>query len=205
MSVSTSDLGIQVFVDPESKSEFAVVALVDRDEFAWAQIVVPSLNDYADYDDWCCSREGFEAGLAMAGVAVSFAAIAITPFLAWSRLVGVEPTEQALDEFALTISRFRKSPAPTALAVVSQQDFEDHSRDVAALSGFDDYERWLRHRRKVRARAVRSGRRVVELPILLGDFVEWTVCAGEFSDRSSHALDRYAQLALEYFSTASGT
>ena len=205
MSVSGSELGIPVFLDPDSRSESAVVAMIDRDEFAWAQIVIPSLNDYRGFEDWRDSREGFEAGLAMAGVTVRSVPVAVTPFLAWARITGAEPTEHALDEFALTVSFLRASPMPTALAIVSQKDFEEHSRNVAALAAVGDYERWLRHRRKVRARAVRSGRRVVELPVLLGDFIKWAACAGQFSDASSHAIDRYAQLALEYFSTAPGT
>ena len=203
--MSVSEFGIPVFLDPDSRSKSAAVALLDRDEFAWAQIVVPSLNAYCDYDEWRDCREGFEAGLAMAGVEAHPVAVAITPFLAWVRTTGAEPTEQALDEFAMTVFLLRASPAPTALAVVSQQDFEDHSRKAPAFAAFGDYERWLRHRRKARARAIRSGQRVVELSIHLGDFLEWSACVGQFSDVSSHALDRYAQLTLEYFSTALGT
>jgi hypothetical protein len=201
MIVSGVDSGIPVFIDPSSRAESAVVALIDENEFSWAQIVVSGLSDYSDYEEWKESREGFQMGLAMAGVDARLLPIAVTPFLAWCRITGAAPAERALDDFAVKVSLFRSSPEPTVFAVVRKREFEAHSRDVAALSAFGDYERWVRHRRTVRARTVRSGRRVEELPILIGDFIKWSACAGPYSDSSSRSIDRYAQLALEYFSS----
>jgi hypothetical protein len=204
MSVSGVDSGIPVFVDPTSNVESAIVALIDGNEFAWAQIVISELNDYCDFEDWLLSREGFQMGLAMAGVEVKTLSIALTPFLAWCRVTGAAPSERALDDFALTVSLFRGSPEPTVLAVVRKYEFEAHARDVAALSAYGDYERWVRHRRAIRARALESGVRIEELPILIGDFVKWSACADQFSESSNWSIDRYAQLALEYFSADFG-
>jgi hypothetical protein len=196
MSDSDIDPGILIFVDRQSKAETAVIALVAKDEFAWGQIVVPDLNAYSDYGEWRESREGFQMGLAMAGVDVRMVPIALTPFLAWCRLTGTAPDERALDAFASTILRFRTPPEPTVLAVVREQEFEAHSRNVAALSGYCDYQQWLRHRRAIRANAAASGLDVEELPILVDDFIEWSACVSQISESS---IDRYAQLVLEHF------
>jgi hypothetical protein len=204
MSVAGADPGIRTFVDPGSLTTHAVLALIDRSEFTWAQIAVSGLNDYCDYDEWRESRDGFEMGLAMAGVAAKMLPIALTPFLAWCRVTGAAPTESALDDFAQAVSLFR-SPAETAvLAVVGKHEFDAHARDVAALSAYGDYERWVSHRQAIRARAVASGLRVEELPILIGDFIKWSACAGQFSKVSHWSIDRYAQLALEYFAADAG-
>ena len=196
MRDSGADTGILTFFDRRSKAETAVIALLAKDEFAWAQIVVPDLNAYFDYGEWRESREGFQMGLAMAGVDVKMVPVALTPFLAWHRLTGTPPNERALDAFASAILRFRTPPEPMVLAVVRKQEFETRSRDIAALSGYRDYRHWLRHRQAIRAYAARSGLDVEELPIIIDDFVEWRACVGQISESS---IDRYAQLALEYF------
>jgi hypothetical protein len=196
MSDSDIDPGILTFVDRQSKAETAVIALVAKDEFAWAQIVVPDLNAYSDFGEWRESREGFQMGLAMAGVDVKMVPVALTPFLAWCRLTGTPPSERALEAFASTILRFRTPPEPIVLAVVREREFEAHSRGVAALSAHCDYRQWLRSRRVICANAATSGLDVEELPIVVGDFVEWSACVGQISEPS---IDRYAQLALEHF------
>jgi hypothetical protein len=201
MNVYGVDPGISVFVDPQSKRHTAVVALIDEDEFTWAQIVISGLNAFGGYAEWRESREGFQIGLAMAGVEAKLLPLALTPFLAWCRLTGNPPSERALDSFALTVTLFRTAPEPAVFAIVREHEFEAHSRDVAALSAYGDYQRWVRHRKAMRASAVRSGRRVEEMPILIGDFVKWSACAGQFSKASAWSIDRYAELALEYFAS----
>lgn len=200
MSVGGVDPGIPVFADLNSGAASAVVALIGKDEFTWAQIVVSGLNDYYDYEAWRDTREGLQMGLAMAGVAAKLLPIALTPFLAWCRVTGAAPTERALDDFASTVWQFRSGPRPAVLAVVRKQEFDIHRRDVAALSACGDYESWVRHRQAIRGSAPCSDLRVAELPILIGDFVKWSACADQFPQSSNWSIDRYAQLALEYFS-----
>jgi hypothetical protein len=204
MSVGRVDPGIPIFADLKSRAATAVVALIDKDEFTWAQIVVSGLNGYHDYEAWRDTREGFQMGLAMAGVAANLLPIALTPFLAWCRITGAAPTERALDDFALTVWQFRSGPRPAVLAVVRKQEFDVHRRDVAALSACGDYAGWVRHRQAIRRSAASSDLRVAELPILIGDFIKWSACADQFPHSSNWSIDRYAQLALEYFSAEVG-
>jgi hypothetical protein len=199
MSDSDIDPGILIFVDRHSKAETAVIALIAKHEFARARLVVPGLSVYSSYEEWRESREGFQMGLAMAGVDVKMVPVELTPFLAWCRLTGTPSSERALEAFASTILRFRTPPEPIVLAVVREQEFRAHSRGVAALSAHCDYWQWLRHRRAVHANAAASGLDVEELPILVGDFVEWSACVGQISEAS---IDRYAQLVLEHFACA---
>jgi hypothetical protein len=196
MSGSDLDPGILTFVDRRSKAETAVVALIAKDEFARAQIVIPHLKDYSDFGEWRESREGFQMGLAMAGVDVKMVPVLFAPFLAWCRLTETRPDERSLDAFAATILLFRTPPEPTVLAVVREQDFEAHSRKIAEFSAHSDYQQWLRHRRTIRVKAAMSGRHIEELPIFVDDFVEWSACIGQIAESS---IDRYAQLVLEHF------
>jgi hypothetical protein len=196
MSDSDVDPGILTFVDRHSRAETAVIALIAKHEFAWAQEVIPDLSEYSGYREWSESREGFQMGLEMAGVDVKMAPVALTPFLAWCRLTGAPPGERALNAFAAIILRFRARPEPRVFAVVRKQEFETHSRDVAAFSAYRDYRQWLRHRGATLANAAMSGLAIEELPIALGDFVEWSACLGQISGTS---IDRYAQLVLEHF------
>jgi hypothetical protein len=196
MSDSDVEAGIRIFVDRQSKAETAVIALIAEQEFARAQAVVPDLNLYSDFADWRDSREGFQMGLAMAGVDVKMVPVALKPFLAWRRLTGIAANERALDAFASTILLFRTPPEPTVLAFVGEPEFAAHSRNVSALATHRDYQQWLRHRQTIRIKAAMSGLRVEELPIPLDDFVEWSVCIGQMCETS---IDRYAQLLLEHF------
>jgi len=195
MSDSDIDPGIRIFADRQSQAETAIIALIAKDEFAWARILIPDLNAYSDYEDWRESREGFQMGLAMAGVDVKMAPIALTPFLIWSRLTGTPPSERALDAFASTILLFRTSPEPIVFAVIGEQEFEAHSHDVAAFSVHYDYRQWLRHRRAVHAKAAMSGRHIEELPISVSDFAAWSACVADICEPS---INRYAHLLLEH-------
>jgi hypothetical protein len=195
MSDPVVDPGIQIFVDRHSKAETAVIALIAEDEFALAQIVAPDLNVYSDYEEWRETREGFQMGLEMAGVAVRLVPVALTPFLAWCRLTGTPPGERALETFASTILLFRIPPEPVVLAIVSEKEFEARSRDLDALAAQGDYQQWLRHRQAIRAKAAVSGLRVEELPILVNDFDAWRACIDKIAEAS---IDRYAHLLLEH-------
>jgi hypothetical protein len=196
MNDSTLDPGILVFVDRQTKAETAVIAILAEDEFKRAQTIFPELSAYRGFEEWRESREGLQMGLAMAGVAAKMVPVFLAPFLAWRRLTRTAPTERALDAFASTILPFRSAPEPVVLAVVSEQQFAAYSRNVAALSPYRDYRQWLRHRRALRARAATSGLPIEELPILIGDFVDWSACLGQ---SYASSIDRYAHLMLEHF------
>jgi hypothetical protein len=120
MSGCAKNSGIRVFADLETRSETAVIALIATDEFAWAQDTVPDLGVYSDYDEWRESREGFEAGLTMAGVDVKMVAVAVAPFLTWCRKTGNAPDERALDTFAATTLSCSGLPKSGALAAVRE-------------------------------------------------------------------------------------
>jgi hypothetical protein len=187
---------IVVFLDRRSKTETAIIALVAEEEFARAQTLVSGLDAYSDYEDWRDAREGFQIGLAMAGVDVKMVTVRLTPFLAWCRLNKTLASEQALEAFASTIALFETPPEPLVLAIVDEQEFAAHSRDVAAFSAHSDYRQWSRHRRALRVKAETSGQHVEEWPISVSDFVEWSACVSPICEPS---IDRYAQLLLEYF------
>jgi hypothetical protein len=187
---------IAVFRDRQSNAETAIVALMSEGEFARARTIVGGLNAYFDYEDWRESREGFQMGLAMAGVDVKMVTVGLTPFLAWCRLTKTPASEHALEAFASTIGRFETPPEPVVLAIVDEPEFEAHSRDVAAFSAHCDYRQWSRDRRAARVEAEMSGQYVEELPISVSDFVEWSACVSQISEPS---IDRYAQLLLEHF------
>ena len=190
---------IAVFLDRQSKRETAIIALVAEGEFARAQTLVSGLDAYFDYDDWRDAREGFQMGLAMAGVAAELVTVGLAPLLAWCRLTRTEASEQALEDFASTIALFRTPSEPLVLATVDEQEFEAFSREVVAFSAYCDYGQWSRHRRTIRLKAEASDQHVEELPISVGDFVEWSACVRPIGEPS---IDGYAQLLLEHFATA---
>src|ERR1700722_15858010 len=144
---------IAVFRDRQTNAETAIIALVSEQEFARARTIVPGLNAYFDYEDWRESRDGFQIGLAMAGVDVKMVTVGLTPFLAWCRLNKTLASEQALEAFASTIALFETPPEPLVLAIVDEQEFVAHSRNVAAFSAHSDYRQWSRHRRALRVKA----------------------------------------------------
>jgi len=191
MSNAEVESRIDTFVDSNSHVESAVLGLIDEEEFAWAQTVVPDLNEYLDFDDWLDSREGFQIGLAMAGIDAKIERLSLRLFLTWCRLSGSAPSERTLDVFAAMRAAFREAPA--AIAVIRRGDFELHGAYVAALAPYNNYEAWLRHRETERRSACPA---VKDFPIHLGDFIAWTRCLGESTSEAS--LDAYASLVAEY-------
>jgi hypothetical protein len=187
---------IAVFRDRQTNAETAIIALVSEQEFARARTIIPDLNAYFDYEDWRESREGFQIGLAMAGVDVTMVTVGLTRFLAWRRLTGAPASEEALDAFASTIGRFETPPERLVLAIADEREFAAHSRDVAAFSTHGDYRQWSRRGRATRVDLEMSGRYVEELAISVSDFVGWSACVSQISEPS---IERYAQLLLENF------
>jgi hypothetical protein len=192
MSDADIDPGILIFLDRRSNAQTAAVALIAEDEFARAQTIAPDLKGYSGYEEWRDSRESLQIGLSMAGVDAKLVPVALGPFLIWCRLTGTSPGERPLNAFASAILRFRTPPEPTVLAIIREQEFETHSRNVPALSEHGDYQQWLRHRQAIYAK---TATRVEELPILIDGFTEWSACVNWISEPS---IDRYAQLTLEY-------
>ncbi len=144
---------IVVFLDRRSKAETAIIALLAEEEFARAQTIVPGLNAYFDYEDWRESREGFQIGLAMAGVDVKMVTIGLTPFLAWRRLTKAPANEQALDAFASTITLLEAPPEPIALAIVDEREFEAYICATSPFSAHGGDRQWSRCPRAIRIEA----------------------------------------------------
>jgi hypothetical protein len=187
---------ISTFVDPQSHAHVGVVSVISEKEFAWAQVVIPDLSSYLSYQDWLDSREGFQIGLAMAGVDVKMISVPLSPFLVWCRLTGTPPAERTLDAFAAMLLILRRPPAPAALAIVRRREFEAYARTVEAFAPHVDYEHWTRHRAALQNAAAEAGARIEPLPVHVDDFIEWGQCLHE---RTSEAmLDRYAALILEF-------
>jgi len=196
MNDAEETFGVLTFVDSLSKKETAVIGLFSDEEFSWAQVVVPDLVGYFSYGDWLDSREGFQIGLAIAGVDVTIVSVALAPFLAWCRLTGAPPSERALDAFASMILVLKNPPEPRVLAVVRQAEFDSYSGKVAAFRIHHDFGQWLLHRETIREGLAASHPRIEELPIRIKDFVAWSQCLGEST--SEAAMDQYAKLVLEY-------
>jgi|SRR5579883_1482966 len=196
MSDADLDAGIPLFVDAQTNAQIAVMADISDHEFAWAQVVVPDLIRYPDYQDWLDHREGFQIGLSMAGIQVATVSVALVPFLLWCRLIQSRPSERALDDFALALFRVRKPPAPIALATVSEKEFNAHARAVDAFKSHSDFEAWNRHRAMAQRDLAANGIRFEPLLISVDDFLAWSQCLGESTCEAS--LDCYAALVLEF-------
>lgn len=196
MSDADLDAGIPLFNDGRSNAQIAVMAAISDHEFSWAQVVVPDLIRYPDYQDWLDHREGFQIGLSMAGVEVKTISIALVPFLVWCRLVQNRPSERSLDDFALTLFRMREPPEPVAHAVVRQSEFEAHAQAVDAFASHNDFDAWNRHRGIAQRDLAAAGIRSEALPISVEDFVAWSRCLDESTSEAS--LDRYAALVFEF-------
>jgi hypothetical protein len=188
--------GIAIFVDSRSKKETAVIAMIHEREFSWAQVAVPDLAGYLAYDDWLDNREGFQFGLAIAGVEARMVSIALQPFLAWCRLTRTLPSEGSLDSFASMVSLLRTPPEAAVMAVVRRPEFENYVGDIDAFAAHPDFEHWSRHRETVRSELAALRHRVEELPVRVDDFVSWTQCVSESTSAAS--MDQYATLLLEY-------
>ena len=100
MSAFGREVAPRIFVDRHSKAGVAVIALVREDEFLLAQSVIPEWREYSSYQEWRESREGFELGLAMAGVDVKTPTVLLTRFIDWCDETKTRPGERALEAFA---------------------------------------------------------------------------------------------------------
>jgi hypothetical protein len=196
MSDFNNDRGILVFLDRRTRAEAAVIALMAAREFAQAQRAIPDLRAYSNYEDWRETREGFQMGLAMAGVDAKVVNVVLNRFLAWCRLRELAPSERTLDAFASTVSMFRSSPEPSVLATIGRREFDAYRQNIPMLLAHTDYRQWLRHRQATRIKAAAASVYLEELPIILDDFIKWSACVARLSEPS---VDHYAQLLLEYF------
>jgi hypothetical protein len=187
---------IPTFVDPQTRAHVGVIAALSEEEFAWAQIVIPDLSAYLGYEDWLDCREGFEVGLAMAGVDVRRISVVLSPYLAWCRLTGAQPSERSLDAFASMLLFLRKHPAPAAIAVVREDEFVTHAQSVEAFAPHIDFEHWKDHRAAVQKSMASVGAPIEPLPVNIKDFVEWGRCVR--TQTSEAILDSYAGLVLEF-------
>jgi hypothetical protein len=191
---------IPTFVDPQTRAHVGVIAILSEEEFAWAQIVIPDLSSFLGYDDWLDCREGFEIGLAMAGVDVKKVSVILSPYLAWCRLTGAQPSERSLDAFASMLLFLRKHPESIALAVVREEEFVAHAEAVDAFTSHVDFEHWKSHRAAVQKSMSDTGVQIEPLPVNIEDFVEWGRCIR--TQTSEAILDRYAELVLEFLRDA---
>ena len=180
----------------QSNAQTAVMAALSEHEFGWAQLAIQDISALYDYADWLDYREGFQIGLAMAGVQVEIIPVALTPFLAWCRLTQTEPSERSLDAFALMLFVLRKPPIPNALPVVREGEFLAYSQAVEAFAQHGDFSRWGQHAAARHEEMVRRGARVQLLPIKVKDFIEWSHCLGESTSEAQ--LDAYTALVLEF-------
>ena len=196
MSEADLNFEIPLFFDQRLHAQVAVMAEISEEEFAWAQIVVPDLIRYPDYQDWLDHREGFLIGLSMAGVEVNAVPVALVPFLFWCRLAQAKPSQRTLDDFALMVFRLRKPPVPAALAAVREDQFQIHAHAVEALAAYDDFSAWVLRRAALRTNAAPPDARVEFVLIDVDDFVAWSRCVGAGTSEAS--LDRYATLVLEF-------
>ena len=104
---------IAVFRDRQTNAETAIIALVSEQEFARARTIVPGLNAYFDYEDWRESRDGFQMGLAMAGVDVKMVTVRLAACFSIAVPPGREPwREKAATALRIAIGRFEASPEP---------------------------------------------------------------------------------------------
>jgi hypothetical protein len=170
------------------------IGLVCQAEFAAAQGAIADLTGYCDYEDWLDTRQGFQMGLAMAGVDVTPVFVGLSSFLKWCALTGIESTERALDEFAGVAMAARSS---SGLRVFGEFREIDFARGVPGDTFADDGDsrEQVHARRATRADAAFAGSQVQTLPVRRDGFVDWCICIG--LRPSAAALDRYAQLLLE--------
>jgi hypothetical protein len=100
---------LSIFVDNLSKM-VAVIPLISADQFDWAQTVIPEWKEYSGYEDWRETCEGFQIGLAMAGVDVKMIPISLGSFLSWCRDTKTPPSERVLETFAARSYDLRQTP-----------------------------------------------------------------------------------------------
>jgi hypothetical protein len=95
-----SEPALSIFVDGLSEADVSVIALVSEGEFASARKAIPEWSEYPNYEEWRDSREGFQIGLAMAGVEVRMVPVALPMFLEWCRDTKTPASAGALETFA---------------------------------------------------------------------------------------------------------
>ena len=190
------DIDAPFFVSATQPSDGAVaMAMLCEEQFSAAQALIPDFNRYLSYEDWLDYREGFQIGLAMAGVDVKTIDVVLSPFLAWCRLSEIPASERALDAFASMILPLRDAPPAATIGIVSQKEFDAYANSVEAFAPHIDFDHWRRYRNDIRERIVKSGARVGDLPVEVSEFIEWSRCLGQRTSEAS--LDAYATLALE--------
>jgi hypothetical protein len=96
----SSEPALNIFIDGQSMVDISVIALVVEDEFELAQAVISEWSEYSTFEEWRASREGYQMGLAMAGVEVRMIPIALTAFLTWCRNSKTLSSACALETFA---------------------------------------------------------------------------------------------------------
>jgi hypothetical protein len=95
-----SEPALNIFFDGSSQADISVIALVAEEEFALAREAIPEWTDYASYEEWLDSREGFQMGLTMAGVEVKMVPVMLSAFLVWCRYTQTHSSAVALETFA---------------------------------------------------------------------------------------------------------
>lgn len=116
-----SDRAPRIFASGLSKGGTSVIALIAEDEFALAQEAIAEWRLYSSYEDWLDSREGYQMGLAFAGVEVKMAPVALSAFLAWCRERETPSSARALELFAeLTCNLFPDRSLPAAIRAIAR-------------------------------------------------------------------------------------
>lgn len=77
------------------------IAMLSPAEFERARRIIPELSEHERYEDWCACREGLLIGLCRSGLDSRLVNIPLESFVAWCNQRGVNPSEAALDVFAL--------------------------------------------------------------------------------------------------------
>jgi hypothetical protein len=131
MSVIDFAPRIDILVDFRTHVETAVIGLFAEDEFGRAQIAIPDLRAHAEYEDWLDCREGFQMGLAMAGVDAKLVCVPLAQFLAWRRRAAAPLGERSLDAFAAMLWRQQDASKAATFACVPRCDFESHIDGIA--------------------------------------------------------------------------
>jgi|SRR5579872_7480458 hypothetical protein len=110
------EAAVSVFLDSSSKT-VAVIPLISADEFDRAKTAIPEWKDYSGYEDWRETCEGFQIGLAMAGLDVKMIPVTLASFLSWCRDTKTLPGARALESFACRSYDLRQSPYRMRAAV----------------------------------------------------------------------------------------
>jgi hypothetical protein len=96
--------GASMYVNNSHGSNDRIIALILRDDFPHAKILMRHLDAYVDYDDWLDEQEGIQIGYSMAGLDAKIVIISVVSFLEWCDRCQIRPSEQNLVSFAETIA-----------------------------------------------------------------------------------------------------